>query len=640
MKRIMTGLLAAALFLGTAVTPGFSEGDSGLFVRKIEGLPEDFILGMDVSSVTALEKSGVTYRSRDGAEEDLFALLAGAGINYIRVRIWNDPYTADGRGYGGGNCDLQNAVLIGKRAAEHGMKLLVDFHYSDFWADPGKQQVPKAWAGLGIEEKADALYRYTLESLNVLREGGADVGMVQIGNETNGRLCGEKIWMNIVWHLMGAGCRAVREFDPAVRIAVHFANPENTEAYLSWASKLAYYQLDYDVFATSYYPYWHGTLENLKSILSQIRDTYGKQVMVAETSYAYTLEDTDFSGNTIGEGGAFEKPYPFTVQGQANEVRDVAAAVSEIGGLGIFYWEGAWISVGQNSFEENFEKWEKYGSGWAASAAAGYDPQDAGKYYGGSACDNQAMFAPDGTALESLEVFRFLREGHEVPVEADSMEDAFLSMDIGREIVLPDSVYAVMNDGSRARVPAVWQLPEGGIDSSFEHSVTLSGTAGGRTVNCTVSIVRSNYAKNYSFEEQDLSMWQAVDLGKTEQLYCEEKKNDSLTGEKHWHFYSAAANSVRFTLEQKLILPAGTWSYRISVMGGDAGNQEIYSYVKLDGEETARKETEVTSWNSWATPEIIFTCAEGQEVTCGIYVRCDGAGAWGKIDDMQVVTAQ
>ncbi len=637
MYRKLIACVLALLFLIPALPVRAEEEAGELYTAAIPGLREDFILGMDVSSVIALEESGVRYYDDDGREKDLFAILASHGVNWIRVRVWVDPFDKNGNSYGGGGNDLARAIMIGRRATENGMRVLVDFHYSDFWADPSKQQVPKAWAGMDIEEKADVLYRYTLESLASLREAGVDVGMVQLGNETNGRLCGEKIWMNIVWHLMAAGARAVRETDPDILIAVHFANPENTDAYLNWASKLDYYSLDYDVFATSYYPYWHGTLENLAYVLSEIRQKYGKEVMVAETSYAYTLEDSDFSGNTIGEGGAYDHPWPFTVQGQANEVRAVCDTVNGIGGLGVFYWEGAWITVGTSSREENRVLWEKYGSGWASSYAAEYDPNDAGKYYGGSACDNQAMFDPSGRALPSLNVFRYLREGHETALRADSVDDIEITVDIGQAVVLPETVSAVMNDASRREVPVTWDTDPKSLDTSAPADYTVTGTAGGMQARAAVHVVYYNYARNYSFEDEDTSMWVLSDLRGAEQLYREEKKNDSRTGAYHWHFYSAKPTSVEFTLEQPIAsLPAGDWVTRISVMGGDAGQQEIWSYVKIDGEIIATCPAEITSWNEWKTPEIHFSLSEGQEAVCGIYVRCDGAGAWGKIDDLFV----
>ena len=384
---------------------------SSLQVKQVENLPKDFIFGMDASSVPAEEASGVVYYNFNGEEQDVFQTLAESGINYIRVRVWNDPFDEAGNGYGGGNCNINTALEIGKRATKYGMKLLVDFHYSDFWADPGKQMVPKAWAGMKLAEKKDALYQFTLESLTLLKEANVDVGMVQIGNETNGSFCGEVIWSKMC-QLFQAGSQAVREVFPDALVAIHFANPEKEGTYATYAGYLAEFDVDYDVFASSYYPFWHGSLENLANVLTHFQTTYGKKVMVMETSYAYTAQDTDFFGNTISAGSNVAKPYPYSVQGQADSVRDVIETVANIGGIGVCYWEGTWISVGQTSWEENRQKWETYGSGWATSFASGYDPADAGKYFGGCAVDNQAMFDASGHPLESLKIFNLVRYGN------------------------------------------------------------------------------------------------------------------------------------------------------------------------------------------------------------------------------------
>ena len=372
-----------------------------------------FILGMDASCVPALEAGGVRYYNKDGKQQDVFQILAEAGINYIRVRVWNDPYDENGNGYGGGNCDIQNAVEIGKRAAKYGMKLLVDFHYSDFWADPGKQMAPKAWAEMNAQEKAEALYDFTCDSLKKLKDAGVIVGMVQIGNETNSGLAGETRWEDMA-ALFSAGAKAVRDTLPDALVAVHFTNPEKTGAYEYYAKQLDHFGVDYDVFASSYYPQWHGSLENLQQVLAHINETYGKQVLVAETAHAYTAQDLDFHGNTVTADTV--TPYPKTPEGQAAWVKDVAIAVSQIpGGMGVFYWEGTWISAGGNTYEENKTLWETYGSGWASSWAASYDPEDAGKYYGGCAVENQAFFDRNGRALESLDVFSSIQETLQKP---------------------------------------------------------------------------------------------------------------------------------------------------------------------------------------------------------------------------------
>ena len=644
--RLLVTLLVLSLLPLLPLSAGAETGEkSSLYVRKVENLPEDFIFGMDVSSVLAEEASGVVYRGFDGKETDLFRLLAENGITHIRDRIWNDPYDGEGNGFGGGNCDIGTAAEIGRRAAACGLKLIADFHYSDFWADPGKQMVPRAWKDMDIEEKTAAVYRYTLSCLNRLKDAGADVAIVQTGNETNGAMCGEKTWMNIAY-LMDAGARASREVFPDALVALHFANPENADSYRTYAKKMDYYEknglIRYDVFATSYYPYWHGTLENLSAVLTEIADTYGKKVMVMETSYAYTEEDTDFFGNTVGSGGGIVKDYPFTVQSQANCIRNVTdTVVNETpAGIGVVCWEGAWISVGTDSWEENHERWEKYGSGWASSYAAVYDPDDAGRYYGGSAVDNQAFFDARGYPLESLKVFRLMREGNEPEPRADALEEPEILCDLNAPLVLPETVNAIMTDNSRQPVPVTWDLTEEQdrlMHASGVAKYEIAGKAGDLEAKCFVSMIEYNYLQNYSFEEESRA-WVFTDLKNADELYVEEKKADSLTGSKHAHFWSAARDSVEFTLEQTVPdLPEGRFIFAVSVMGGDCGETDIYAYVKVDGTEAARSEQiPVTGYNDWHKGIVpAFDHPAGSEVTVGIYVKCrgTGSGAWGKIDD-------
>ncbi len=613
-----------------------------LYVKQVENLPEDFIFGMDASSVLAEEASGVKYYNFDGEEQDVFKTLAENGITHIRVRVWNDPYDSEGNGYGGGNCDIDTAVEIGKRATKYGLSLIVDFHYSDFWADPGKQMVPKAWAGMEIEEKAQALYEYTVESLNKLKDAKVSVGMVQIGNETNGSFCGEKTWFNMQ-QLFTAGSKAIREVMPEALVAIHFANPEKVSNYTSYGSKLAYYNVDYDVFASSYYPYWHGTLDNLATVLTNIAETYDKKVMVMETSYAYTEEDTDFNGNTIsGASNTIVTNYPFTVQGQANCVRDVVDTIvnKTKNGIGVVYWEGTWISVGTESYEINSELWEKYGSGWASSYAAAYDPNDAGKYYGGCAVDNQTLFDCNGKPLESLKVFGLMKGGNALTPVADALEDARVTIDLNGEIVLPSTVNAVMTDDSKVETAVTWDINENDyltMKSNGPKQYDVLGHADGKEVHCYVSMIEYNFLSNYSFEDEDASMWVAAAHKTMDELYLEDKATDSLTGTKHYHFWSAAENSVDFDLTQVVKdLPTGSYKFTISIMGGDAGTTNIYAFVKVNGEIVSSTPLTITSYGNWDTQTCpTFSYNAGDNIEVGIHVECQGAGngAWGKIDD-------
>lgn len=371
--------------------------ESSIHVDKIEGLSDDFMLGVDISSILSLEASGRKFYDFNGKEQDIFKTLSEFGVNYIRVRVWNNPFDENGNGYGGGNCTVDTAIEIGKRAKEYGMGLFVDFHYSDFWADPGKQQVPKAWENMSVEEKEKNMYSYTMDSLETIKENGVKVGMVQIGNETTGGICGEFEKGNI-YRLMKSAAKAVRDHDSNIKIAVHYTNPEK-QAYSYYAEDLKNYGMEYDIFASSYYPEYHGTIDNLKNELTKVHNITGKNVIIAETSWSYSTNQNN--------------SYASSVQGQADEIYACINAMNELGdyAVGVFYWEPAWIDVPGTNENEKFEKREKYGAGWASSYAGAYDPEDAGKYYGASSCINTSLFDTEGHPLESLKTFLFVKYG-------------------------------------------------------------------------------------------------------------------------------------------------------------------------------------------------------------------------------------
>lgn len=637
MKHICAVLLALLVLTGcakgrTAVQEKRAAISSNtLYVQKVENLRDDFILGADVSSLLSEEASGVKYYDFDGQEQDMLKTLSENGINYVRVRVWVDPFDSQGRGYGGGNCTAETAGKIGARAAQYGLKLLVDFHYSDFWADPGKQKAPKAWAGLDENIKAEKVRVYTAESLMAIRDAGADIGMVQIGNETTKGFCGETAVPKMC-AIYRAGCEAVRSFDPDIRIAVHFTNPEAGN-YGKLAYMLAGNRVDYDVFATSYYPYWHGTLENLKEQLATVAEKYDKQVMVAETQWAYTALDGDDSPNSIGEELKYDKPYPFTVQGQSRELRDVVATVASIDkGIGVFYWEAGWIPVPGASRTERSILWEQYGSGWASSYAGSYDPDDAGKYYGGSACDNQALFDFAGKPLESLKTFALLKHGNDVPKQADALDSAIVTVRVGESFALPDTVPAIFTDGSRAEAAVTWDEADvAQVKTDAVAQFVVHGVGDGQPALCYVNVVEANYLENYSFEDEDRSMWTITPLGSEPQADFQVKATDAHSGQVSLHFWNDTA--VEFRCEQTVTdLPTGTWRISVQGQGGDTGDDaDIHLYVISDGQ-TYTAPLTFHGWVNWQEAALDhIPCASGT-LTVGVYVRCQGGG-WGTFDD-------
>lgn len=620
---------------------------STLYVNKVENMPDDFILGMDASSVIAEEESGVKYYDYDGKEADVFKVLSESGVNTIRVRIWNNPYNSAGKGYGGGNNDLAKAIAIGKRATAYQMKLLLDFHYSDFWADPSKQQCPKAWAAMDYTEKSEALYAYTKDCLTQLVNAGVAIRMVQLGNETTGGKMAGETRFSFYAGLVNSGAKAVREVCPDALIAVHFTNPEKTGNYADYAAKLATYNVDYDVFGSSYYPYWHGTLENLSSVLNDIATTYKKKVMILETSYAYTTEDTDFWSNTIGATSGYDKKdYPFTIAGQTNSVREITNCVvnSMSNGIGICYWEGTWISVGQNSLDENKVKWEKYGSGWAASYASEYDAKDAGQYYGGCAVDNQAFFDAKGKPLESLKVFNLMRYGNVVDKYIDGIEDVSISHYTYETFSLPESVNVIYNDNSKAAIPVTWESFDiEAAKAKGNGKYDIAGTAGGQAVVCHLTILEKNFLSNYGFEDGVLTPWTLTLNGASasDNYVAKVTKENPQTGSYNFNFWAKDADTMNFDLEQAVSLSAsGTYKFQASTMGGgngtdaDTAKENFYLYVKINGTEVGRTSTKVTSYGTWydaIVKDIAYTA--GDTLSVGLHIESPQAGIWGSIDD-------
>ena len=213
-------------------TDGYVQGE--LNVKKVDNLSDDFIMGLDISSVISEFNSGVTYRDFEGNVIDNISdfckfLKEDCGITHIRVRVWNNPYDSEGNGYGGGDNDVDTAVKIAEGCEDAGLKMLIDFHYSDFWADPSKQQPPKKWESYDLEEKAEAIRNFTTDSLGKIAATGADIDMVQVGNETTNSFVGETGTNYAdMCTLFNAGAEAIRAFDQNIKIVIHFTNPERT----------------------------------------------------------------------------------------------------------------------------------------------------------------------------------------------------------------------------------------------------------------------------------------------------------------------------------------------------------------------------------------------------------------------------
>ncbi len=304
-----------------------------------------YYFGADLSYVNEMKACGATY-SYQGQTQDAYAIFAQSGTNLVRVRLWNNarwtPYS-----------DLKDVETTIRAAKAQGQKVLLDFHYSDDWADGGKQLVPAAWAKMSDDEQVKALYQYTLDALNALKSEGLMPDMVQVGNETNGEILRNKPEEHVAinWarnaKLFNAGIQAVHDAstDSVIkpRIMLHIAQPENIEPWFDAATAAGV--TGYDIIGMSYYTKWSKEkLDGLAGTIQRAHAKYGKDVIVVETGYPFTDEAADSANNLLGSDSSLAG-YPVTPAGQAKYMHDLMQLVLDTGGVGVVYWEPAWVST-------------------------------------------------------------------------------------------------------------------------------------------------------------------------------------------------------------------------------------------------------------------------------------------------------
>lgn len=373
----------------------------------------EYVKGMDLSTLLELERLGAKYYD-GGRERDVLDIMKDYGVNAVRLRIWNDPWGPAHESYGAGENDVPTTLAIAKRVSAKGFGVLLNFHYSDFWADPGKQFKPKAWEGMNAEELAQAVYDFTLDTMELFKKEGVNVTMVQVGNELSNGLLWPEGRLDVdggvfeydnIARFVSAGIRAVRKSDPALPVMIHLDNGGKNELYRRWFDNYVKRGEDFDIIGLSYYPFWHGTMDELIANMNDMAKRFHKDLIVAEVSMGYTMEDyRSYEKLSDGERkGYATKPalvekieFPMTRQGQADFMKTLMERMETVDGgraRGFFWWEPAWIPVP--------------GSGWATPASLAYihDPGPCGNEWA-----NQALFDYDGNVLPALGVIRDYKE--------------------------------------------------------------------------------------------------------------------------------------------------------------------------------------------------------------------------------------
>ncbi|WP_409422238.1 arabinogalactan endo-1,4-beta-galactosidase [Pseudaeromonas sp. ZJS20] len=344
------------------------------------------IIGADVSHLPQLEAAGAQFYDQDAeAPEDLLRILKRNGFNRIRLKVWNEPgkypvFPSDQSGPEGYN-NPAHVVAMAKRAQAAGLQVMIDFHYSDWWADPGKQSLPVAWRNLDAAQVSERLYAFTYAVMSQLKDAGVTPAEVQVGNEiSNGMLwpLGRvPQWDNLA-RFIQAGARAVKAVSPSSRVVLHLDAGADNARCRRWFDAMVARGVPFDVIGLSFYPVWHGALAELQQNMDDLSRRYDKPVMVVETAYPWTRDNGDSQKNIYTSTGP--ETFPMTPAGQQAFLRALWQTVKRVPegrGAGVIYWEPDFIP--------------QAGAGWKVGA--------------GDEWDNVTLFDFAGRALPGLKTF-------------------------------------------------------------------------------------------------------------------------------------------------------------------------------------------------------------------------------------------
>lgn len=587
-------------------------------VNPIENLSTDFIKGADVSIMPELERNGTKFYD-NGIEQDGLTILKNHGVNWIRVRIWNNPYVVGPEGVGGGNTDEAKAIEMAKRAKALGMKVLVDFHYSDFWVDPGQQKKPDAWKNDSGDKLVDDVYAYTAKVMQDFNAQGVTPDMVQVGNELNNGMLWPEAQLTednpngykFLAKLLNAGLQAVHDNDKdnKVKTMIHLAGVDVNLYHTFFDNLIVKNKVnDFDIIGMSFYPFWHGTMDDLKNTMNNVSAKYNKDVIAVETAFGYTLEDADFEKNNFGTNEEKVGGYKATVQGQATGLRDVMATVASVNdnrGLGIFYWAPDWVIN------------EKVG--WKSNG-------------GGNGWDNLTLFDTKGNALESMDTFNLVSDPNNQYIEPQvttintvDVKDVSLYSNVD----LPQTVGVVYSNDAVKNMSVKWDVakPIFAKPGNYTISGTVEGLAQKAIANIEVKN-KMNLVLNGNFENETLNGWDIV--GDSSAINLAWNQGD-VRDKCAMHYWNNKPFNV--IIKQKLKgLSDGKYTLSCWTQGnGLASKYQLF--VKQNGVEMTT-DIKDDGWNRWHQTSIKNIEVKNGEVEIG-FILNGRPDTWGSIDDIE-----
>jgi arabinogalactan endo-1,4-beta-galactosidase len=325
------------------------------------------ILGIDPSTYLEVAAQHPHYFVEGKEVEPLSFLHDQNGCTIMRIRLWLDPYDENGKPYHGGTNDWTTFLALAKLGMSKGYSIMLDLHYSDFWCDPSRQTLPKVWQGLTVDEVVAKLYTYTRKTLQKCLKNHLDIAYIQIGNEiTNGMLWplgyldgnpagGHRLGYDNLCALLSAGSQACHEIMPSAKRIIHLERSGDKELHQEFFDEITARRLDYDIIGLSYYPYWHGSFDQLFANVENLKSRYQKPVMIVETGYGFTLKNYILNGNDgvnlindqflKDSATSLNIPYPLSFEGQKSFIKELLKRSAEHNVLGVIYWEPLWLPL-------------------------------------------------------------------------------------------------------------------------------------------------------------------------------------------------------------------------------------------------------------------------------------------------------
>lgn len=571
-----------------------------------------FIKGMDISSHPEMMDKGHRYYDFEGNEVNIIDFAKEQGFNYGRLRIWNNPECVR---ESGGYCDLEHTRNMAAEIKKRGMGLLLDFHYSDWWADPGKQTKPAAWKDLSGDALVQSVYAYTKQVLTALDESGVYPEMVQVGNEIR---CG-MLWPDgrtDNWEelakLINAGIRAVRDTQGArdTKVMLHLDQGGRFYYFKEWFDNAAAHGvMDFDIIGLSYYPFWHGTFYDLKYTMEELVKRYHKPMIIAEAAHAYRRS----RGELFGE--AQEKISGFPAGGAAQKevlelIMSIAAHVSDGMGLGIFYWEP--FSRPDDEMDD----------GWGSC---------------------MGVVDAEGRPTLGIKAFGFEPEKADTDKIAKIYEPAGITVmpeDDPAEY-LPRTVKVLKYDGRLEREDVVWEFDRSRL--IMNNTIVIRGKLAqcGKNVSLPVCLVdkkqRQNLLKNENFEniyEGVLEHWeieQDAEKGSFIQEVRQEIVEDFPFGATNY-FYFRGESNFKLTLSQKIErLPAGKYVFSLAYRGDNTTGVKVQIYARTaNGRYTAQ--SVFPSAEEWTKHSMEIVLDENDKAEVGIAV--DSPAIYGMVKEI------